>query len=883
MKQLSSSEIRQMFLDFFESKQHKVMPSASLVPVEDPTLLWINSGVATLKKYFDGTIEPDNPRMTNSQKSIRTNDIENVGLTARHHTFFEMLGNFSIGDYFKTEAIHWAWEFLTSKEWLALDPEKLYITIYPEDSEARRIWEEEIGVPVDHVVEEEGNFWQIGLGPCGPNTEIFYDRGQEMNNLPEDDPESYPGGENERWVEIWNLVFSQYNHLEDGSYEPLPNKNIDTGMGLERVVSIIQNAKTNFETDLFLPIIHQLEEITGVSYEDDDETQVSFKVIADHIRAVTFAIADGALPSNEGRGYVLRRLIRRAIMHAHKLGLDRPFLAELVPTIGEMMGDFYPNVVTQRDFIMQVLEREEVRFHETIAEGMDHLESIFELLKEQHEQMISGADAFLLYDTYGFPIELTEEYAHEQGFEVDLDAFKVEMEKQRERARNARSDEGSMQVQSDIFNQVTIESDFIGYDHLEAVSALTFIVEGGQFKQQVEKDINAQLIFEKTPFYAESGGQIGDTGIIFDQNECPVAEVLDVKKSPNGAPLHYVKVLRPLTVGQQYHLVVNHLARELTMRNHTATHLLHEALQEIVGKHATQAGSLVAPEHLRFDFTHFAPLTDEEIERIEQLVNEKIWENIPVIISEHSFAEAKKMGAMALFGEKYGDIVRVVQISDFSTELCGGTHVKSTGDIGIFKIVSETGIGAGTRRITAVTSQGALQWLEQQIGYLDQVKDTLHVKTRSEVPHRMEQLQNELKELKQENDSLFAKLANQELAGIFEAVEEVGAFTLIAAQVDAKEMEQLRQMSDEWKQKQASDVLVLAFANDGKVNLLVATNDHANEAGISANELIKAISKPIRGGGGGRAQLAQAGGKNPSGIADAFRLAQEYLKEKQSE
>lgn len=880
MKQLSSSEIREMFLKFFESKKHKIMPSASLIPVEDPTLLWINSGVATLKKYFDGTVEPDNPRMTSSQKSIRTNDIENVGITARHHTFFEMLGNFSIGDYFKEEAIKWAWEFLTDKKWLALDPDKLYVTVYPEDDDARRIWEEVVGLPKDHVLDEEDNFWDIGMGPCGPNTEIFYDRGQALNNLAADDPESYPGGENERWVEIWNLVFSQFNHLEDDTYEPLPNKNIDTGMGFERMVSIMQEAPTNFETDLFMPVIHQLEELTGVKYGETPGNKVSFKVIADHIRAVTFAIADGALPSNEGRGYVLRRLIRRSVMHAHKLGLDQAFLAQLVPTIGEIMGDFYTNIVEKQDFIMQVLDSEEARFHETIEEGVGHLENILDQLKTSGQQVMSGADAFLLYDTYGFPIELTEEYAAERDIKVDLEDFEQALEKQRERARAARSDESSMNIQSDVFNQLTVESQFVGYDTLEATSRLRFIVQTGESVKAVAADKEAQLVFEVTPFYAESGGQVGDTGEILNENGEVVATVVDVKKAPHGQPLHIVKTTAALKVDETYKLKVNRLNRELLMRNHTATHLLHEALQEIVGTHATQAGSLVSPEHLRFDFTHFEAIPEEKLAAIEQLVNQKIWENLPVTISERPFAEAKAIGAMALFGEKYGDIVRVVQIDDFSTELCGGTHVKSTADIGLFKIISETGIGAGVRRIFARTSQGALKWLEEQLEMFDQTKEELKAASRSETPHRAAQLTADLKALTQENESLYAKLSNQELGQVFDQVETIGDLTVIAAEVEAKNMDQLRQMYDMWKQEEPSDVLVLAIAHEGKANLLVGANDKAVTANITANQLIKHIAKEIQGGGGGRPQLAQAGGKNPAGIANALAAARDFIQNK---
>ena len=538
MKELSSAQVRQMFLDFFKSKDHNIEPSASLIPVNDPTLLWINSGVATLKKYFDGSIVPENPRITNAQKSIRTNDIENVGKTARHHTMFEMLGNFSIGDYFKTEAIHWAWEFLTSPEWMAFDPEKLYVTVYPKDTEAKRIWHEEVGLPKDHIVEIEDNFWDIGAGPSGPDTEIFYDRGQEFNNVAEDDPENYPGGENERYLEIWNLVFSEFNHKPDDTYEPLPHKNIDTGMGLERMVSIVQNAPTNFETDLFMPIIKEVEKLSGsVKYGQSPLTDISFKVIADHIRALSFAIGDGALPSNEGRGYVLRRLLRRAVMHGQKLGIKQAFLYQLVPVVGKIMESYYPEVLAKKDFIEKVIKNEEERFHEKINEGLAILNQVIAQLKENHEDTLQGSDIFRLYDTYGFPVELTEEIASDEGFKIDHAGFEVEMKAQRERARNARSKELSMGVQSALLTDIKVESEYVGYEVLEAESELLVLIQDEAIVDSVSEG-EVQAIFAQTPFYAEMGGQIADTGDIIDGSGQVVAHVTDVKKAPNGQFLH---------------------------------------------------------------------------------------------------------------------------------------------------------------------------------------------------------------------------------------------------------------------------------------------------------------------------------------------------------
>ena len=880
MKKLTSSEIRSMFLDFFEEKGHKIEPSASLVPVDDPTLLWINSGVATLKKYFDGSIVPDNPRIANSQKSIRTNDIENVGVTARHHTMFEMLGNFSIGEYFKEEAIVWAWEFLTGDKWLALDPKNLYVTVHPEDEEARKIWEEVVGLPTEYVIDEEDNFWDIGVGPSGPNTEIFYDRGQENNDLPEDHPESYVGGENERWLEVWNLVFSQFNHQPDGTYEPLPNKNIDTGMGLERIVSVIQETPTNFETDLFMPLIEKVEEISGKNYDTAEELKQSFKVIADHVRAVTFAIADGALPSNEGRGYVLRRLIRRSVMHGRKLDIQETFLTKLVPLVGEMMGDFYPNVVEQSEFVIKVIKQEEERFHETLTEGLDHLVSVFDVLTEKGEKVVAGKDAFTLYDTFGFPVELTEEYALEKGFEVDIDGFAEEMEKQRERARAARGNEQSMNIQSDLLVGLAVESEFTGYEASKTISKLNTIISEDEIHETIEGKRKAQLIFDATPFYAEKGGQSGDKGVIQDAEGKIVALVTDTKSAPAGQTLHIVETKSELTVGTEYKLVVSEVRRMLIERNHTATHLLHQALKDVLGGHVNQAGSLVAPDHLRFDFTHLEQVSPEQLEEIEKIINEKISEAHPVETIVTSIDQAREMGAMALFGEKYGDVVRVVSIDDYSIELCGGTHVTNTSDIGLFKITTESGIGAGVRRIVARTSEGALQWVDKQLEVLAETAQLTKAQTIDLVTDRVKSLFDEIKTLRRENESLKAQLSNAQAGDIFENIETLGDYTVIAEKVEASDMDQLRQMGDKWKETNPSDVLVLALAVDGKVNMLTAMSDKAIKAGLKAGDLIKEIAPLVGGGGGGRPDMAQAGGKNPGGIDEALAAAKTWIESK---
>ncbi|HFK2741965.1 TPA: alanine--tRNA ligase [Enterococcus faecalis] len=877
MKELTSSQVRQMYLDFFKSKGHSVEPSASLVPVNDPTLLWINSGIATLKKYFDGSVVPENPRITNAQKSIRTNDIENVGKTARHHTMFEMLGNFSIGDYFKNEAIHWAWEFLTGAEWLAFDPEKLYVTVYPKDTEAKRIWRDEVGLSEDHIIDVEDNFWDIGAGPSGPDTEIFYDRGEEFLDIPEDDPENYPGGENERYLEIWNLVFSEFNHTPEDTYEPLPHKNIDTGMGLERVVSIIQDAPTNFETDLFMPIIHAVEALgTNVKYGDAPQTDVSFKVIADHIRALSFAIGDGALPSNEGRGYVLRRLLRRAVMHGKKLGINEAFLYKLVPVVGEIMVSYYPEVLQQKDFIEKVVRTEEERFHETINEGLSMLNEVIKEVKDAKGDTLDGKIIFKLYDTFGFPVELTEEVAEDEGLKVDHAGFETEMEAQRERARSARSKETSMGVQSALLTDIKVESKFVGYTELTHDSELFVIIQGDALVNEASAG-TAELIFAETPFYAEMGGQIADRGYVKNTAGEVVANVVDVKKAPNGQFLHKVEVLAPLAEGQIYQLQVDERMRTRILKNHTATHLLHRALKDVLGEHANQAGSLVAPGHLRFDFTHFGQVTSEELARMEAIVNEKIWEAIPVVTIETDIDTAKNMGAMALFGEKYGKEVRVVNIGDYSIELCGGTHVANTEDIGIFKIVSESGIGAGVRRIEAVTSKEAYQLLQEEERQLKEIATLVKSPQLKEVVTKTEQLQQQLRDLQKENEQLAGKLANQQAGDIFKDVKDVNGVRYIAAQVNVKDMNQLRQLADQWKQKELSDVLVLATAQDEKVSLLAAMTKDMNGKGLKAGDLIKAIAPKVGGGGGGRPDMAQAGGKNPAGIADALAEVENWL------
>ncbi|GMA71680.1 alanine--tRNA ligase [Tetragenococcus osmophilus] len=830
-----------------------------------------------MKKYFDGTVVPENLRIVNAQKSIRTNDIENVGRTARHQTMFEMLGNFSLGDYFKKEALQWAWEFLTSPKWIGFDPERLYVTVYPKDEEAKRIWQEEIGLSSDHIIEMEDNFWDIGAGPSGPDTEIFYDRGQKFNDLSADDPENYPGGENERYLEIWNLVFSEFNHKPDDTYEPLPNKNIDTGMGLERIVSVIQDAPTNFETDLFMPIIREIEQISGqVKYGANQETDVSFRVIADHIRALAFAIADGALPSNEGRGYVLRRLLRRAVMHGQKLGINQAFLYRLVGTVGNIMSSYYPEVLKQQAFVEKVIKTEEQRFYETINEGMEILDQLLAKEKSEQSQMIQGADIFKLYDTYGFPVELTEEIASGAGFAVDHAGFEEEMQAQRERARNARNKEQSMKLQSSLLTEVNVASEYVGYTTLETESSLSLIIQNEQFKDSISSG-QAEVIFAQTPFYAEMGGQVADTGVIIDQSGETCAVVTDVQKAPKGQYLHQIDVKKNLQKEQTYTLKVDKKRHNSIIKNHTATHLLHKALKEVLGSQSNQAGSLVAPDYLRFDFSHFGQITAEELQKMEKIVNEKIWQALPVTTIETDIDTAKEMGAMALFGEKYGHNVRVVNISDWSIELCGGNHVKNTEDIGTFKITSESGIGAGVRRIEAVTSREAYQLSVQQEDKLRNVAELLKLPTTDSVVDKTEQLQQELEQALKENEQLSSRIANQQAENVFQDVKYINELSYVSAQVDVKDMNQLRQLADQWKQQKVSDVLVLATENNGKANLLAAvTPDKVNE-GIKAGDLIKAIAPKVGGGGGGRPDLAQAGGKKPEGIPQALEEVRHWL------
>lgn len=870
MKKLTSSQVRQMFLDFFKEHGHMVLKSASLIPQDDPTLLWINSGVATMKKYFDGSVVPKNHRITSSQKSIRTNDIENVGKTARHQTFFEMLGNFSVGDYFKEEVIPWAWEFLTSDKWLGLDPDKLYVTVYPKDTDAYRLWHEVVGLPESHIVQLEDNFWDIGEGPCGPDSEIFYDRGQENNDVAEDDPENFPGGENARYLEIWNIVFSQYNHLANGKYVDQPHKNIDTGMGLERVVSVIQDAPTNFETDLFMPIIKQTEKLSdGKQYNKVAEDDVAFKIIADHVRAVSFAIADGALPSNSGRGYVLRRLIRRADLNGKRLGIKGAFLYKLVGVVGEIMKSHYPEVVDQQAFVEKVIKNEEDRFQETLSSGLNLLDSLISDAKSAKATKLSGKDAFKLFDTYGFPYELTFEAAQDAGLAVDKEEFDAEMKAQKERARKARGNLQSMGSQDITLMNIKDESVFEYHQLQEDHAKLLDIVVDDKLVDQVNGE-QATLIFDKTPFYAERGGQVADHGEIFNQAGELVAHVIDVQHAPNDQNLHFVELVLPMQKGEEYVLKVDEQRRRGLKHNHTATHLLHAALRQVLGTHTHQAGSLVEPDYLRFDFTSLEPMTKREIATVERLVNEKIWAEIPVKTTITDQETGLKMGALALFGEKYHEKVRVVQINDFSIEFCGGTHCENTDQIGMLTIVSESAIGAGMRRIVAVTGQQAYEYAVKHDEILKEIQDEVKATKVDDIQNKVVALEDALREEQKTVEQLKSQINQAKASDLTDDIKDINGLKVIAKIVDVDGMNDLRELSDNWKTQNLSDVLILGTTVAGKANMLISLNDKAIKAGHKAGDLIKIAAPIFGGGGGGRPNMAQAGGKNPAGLAKAL-------------
>ncbi|MGL5041655.1 MAG: alanine--tRNA ligase [Culicoidibacterales bacterium] len=855
MKYRTSTEIRQLFLDFFKTKGHAIEPSSSLVPKDDPSLLWINSGVAALKKYFDGTEIPSSRRIVNAQKSLRANDIENVGVTARHHTLFEMLGNFSIGDYFRTDAIVYGWEFLTDKQWVGFDKDKLYVTVYPGDDETYDVWKNIIKLPEAQIVMCEDNFWEIGEGPCGPCTEIFYDRGPAFEfDAPKE--ELFVGGENDRYIEIWNIVLSQYNSQKGktrAEYLELPTKNIDTGMGLERMVSIIQQGETNFETDLFLPIIAQIEVQTNIIYlEATPQQKSAFKLIADHTRAVIFAIADGALPSNEGRGYVIRRLLRRASRFAKKLGVHKPFLYELTHSVIDVMGGYYGYLYGKRSLIEKVIFSEEEKFLATLTDGEKKLE---ELLGKTTGNVLSGMDAFTLSDTYGFPIELTLECAQELGYSVNVDEFNKYLQEQKTRARNARVSHDSMQVQGDVLQKFDTKSQFVGYDTYETTAQALLIVKDAEAVKLLQCNEIGAVILNRTPFYAESGGQIYDTGTLV--NERSIIRVNSVNKAPNGQFIHTVKVIEgKLDLTSEYTAIIDINQRKAIQKNHTATHLLQHILRTAIGAHIEQAGSSVDEKRLRFDFTHFEPLSQQQLQKIEQKVNELIWESAPVTTETLAIEEAKKLGAMALFGEKYGDMVRVVKAID-SIELCGGTHVENTAEIGVFTIVSESGIGSGVRRIEAVTSKVAYTHLKEIETIARNVQKKFKRKHVADIVDFAGQLVHSNKRLESELKQVELKTAQ---VRILEAINNpimIGSHAVIIKTFGEGTIPMLKLQVDIIKDKLETYCTVLIGKIGEQTNIVIAVSKNQTEI-IKSNLLVTEINTAFGSRGGGKAEIAQA-------------------------
>lgn len=863
---MTGNELREKYLQFFASKDHLVLPSYSLIPENDPTLLMVGAGMAPFKPFFTGKMKPPHPRITTSQKCVRTGDIENVGKTARHHTFFEMLGNFSFGDYFKREAIAWAWEFITKH--LEIPEEQLWVTIYPDDEEAFDIWTKEVGVNPKRVVKLEDNFWEIGPGPCGPCSEIYVDLGPERGCS----DNCVLGCDCDRYLEIWNLVFTQFDRDEAGNYNPLAKKNIDTGAGLERIASVLQNKKSNFETDLIFPIIEYASKVSGVKYETSTKNDISLKVIADHARSMTIMILDGILPSNEGRGYVLRRIIRRAIRHGRLLGIETSFLAGAVDAVITIFGNVYPELVEKQDYIRKVISLEEERFHTTLAQGIELLSKLIADLKVTGKDVLDGKSAFKLYDTFGFPWELTAEILEENKFSLDKDAFDAAMNEQRERARAARQENQRVSVP----DLTGINVDSLKQDYNVTTAKVVLLWKDGKAVEQVHDGEEVGIILDTTAFYAEGGGQAGDTGMI--ETEVGKVEIENAKKLANGTIYHIGMVVEGLIkVGDNVKILIDAEVKQATARNHTATHLLHAALKNIVGEHVNQAGSSVNSERLRFDFSHFEPLTTEQIEKIEQQVNEAILKAITVDISEKTQNEAKEMGAMALFGEKYGDIVRVVNIKDCSVELCGGTHVNNVAEIGLFKIVSEAGVASGVRRIEAITGKLAYDKVNIVEKTLNKAAGLLKSRN-NEVVEKIEALLTQVKTLEQQLAVANSKMAQETASELLATAIDVNGVTIVNAEVEIEDMDGLRNLADLLRDKLTVGVIVLgAKIADDKVNFVVMATKDAVAKGIHAGNIIKETAKVAGGGGGGRPDMAQAGGKNPEKITEALTMATEVI------
>ena len=870
MKEYGVNELRRMFLDFFESKGHLKMKSFSLVPHNDKSLLLINSGMAPLKPYFTGAEIPPRRRVTTCQKCIRTGDIENVGKTARHGTFFEMLGNFSFGDYFKDEAIHWSWEFLT--EVIGLDPDRLYPSVYLEDDEAFNIWNKEIGIPADRIFKfgKEDNFWEHGAGPCGPCSEIYYDRGEKYGC---GKPGCTVGCDCDRYMEIWNNVFTQFDNDGNNNYTELAQKNIDTGMGLERLASVVQDVDSIFDVDTVRALRDKVSEMAHCKYHESDEKDVSIRLITDHIRSATFMISDGIMPTNEGRGYVLRRLIRRAARHGRLLGIEGKFLAKLSETVIEGSKDGYPELEEKRDFIVKVLSQEEDKFNKTIDQGLSILAQMEEDMKAAGTQTLSGADAFKLYDTYGFPLDLTKEILEEKGYGIDEDGFKACMEEQRTKARTAREVTNYMGADATVYDEIdaAVTSEFVGYDHLTDQSKVTVLTTDTDIVEALTDGQMGTIFVEKTPFYATMGGQEGDKGEITLGDA--VFQVEDTIKLLGGKIGHVGRMTKGMIkTGDVVTLSVHAADRADTCKNHSATHLLQKALKTVLGSHVEQKGSLVTPDRLRFDFAHFQPMTAEEIAEVETLVNKEIRAALPVTTDVMSIEEAKKSGAMALFDEKYSENVRVVSMGDFSKELCGGTHVANTSEILAFKILSESGIAAGVRRIEALTGDAVFAYYKEQEAQLANAAKLLKTKPEA-VSEKIEHLYAEIKALQSENEALKSKAAKDALGDVMNQVQEINGVKLLAARVDDVDMNGLRDLGDQLKEKLGDGVVVLASVKDGKVSLMATATDEAQKKGAHAGNLIKAIAAIVGGGGGGRPGMAQAGGKNPAAVDDAIKEA----------
>ncbi len=876
MKKYGVNELRQMFLDFFESKGHLVMKSFSLVPHNDKSLLLINAGMAPLKPYFTGAEVPPRKRVATCQKCIRTGDIENIGKTARHGTFFEMLGNFSFGDYFKHEAIAWSWEFLTQV--VGMDPDRLYPSVYLEDDEAFDIWNKEIGIPAERIFRfgKEDNFWEHGAGPCGPCSEIYYDRGEKYGC---GKPDCTVGCDCDRYIEIWNNVFTQFENDGEGHYETLKQKNIDTGMGLERLATVVQDVDSIFDIDTLEALRNRVCEFAKTQYQVSHEKDVSIRVITDHIRSATFMISDGIMPSNEGRGYVLRRLIRRAARHGRLLGVEGKFLAELSKTVIEGSKDGYPELEEKKDFIFKVLTQEEDKFSRTIDQGLVILNEMEAEMAKNGLKELTGRNAFTLYDTYGFPLDLTKEILGEKGYSIDEAGFKAEMEEQREKARKARGVTNYMGADATVYDEIpaSLTSEFVGYDHLRDTSKITVLTTETELTEALSDGQKGTILTEKTPFYATMGGQQGDTGVIESEEGTFIVE--DTIKLLGGKIGHvgYVKK-GMLKVSDEVTLSVNEEKRSDTCKNHSATHLLQKALKEVLGSHVEQKGSLVTPDRLRFDFAHFQAMTPEEIEKTEALVNREIQKNLPVITQVMKLEEAKKTGAMALFGEKYENDVRVVSMGEFSKELCGGTHVANTGMITTFKIVSESGIAAGVRRIEALTGQGVFAYYKETEKELAEAAKVIKA-TPATLIEKLHHLMAELKAVQSENESLKSKLAKDALGDVMDQVVEVNGIKVLAAKVADVDMNGLRDLGDQLKEKLESGIIVLASVKDEKVNLIAMATEDAMKKGAHAGNLIKGIAALVGGGGGGRPNMAQAGGKNPDGVDAALEKAKDLVKD----